>query len=688
MKKMLSVLLGLLAVSGAVPAIADYSRLWLSYDRLPETVAKKYVIAAISGSDASAVLINARNELLSAVAGLTGHRPPVQKMMVDGAVVLGTFGELKGLLSSTVAEKVSVLNGEGFLLQTTDIKDKKVTLIVSKTDVGVLYGVFHFIRLMQTQRSIDSLSIIEEPKIDLRMLNHWDNLDRSVERGYAGRSLWKFEELPENKDPRYTDYARYCASLGLNGAAINNVNADATILTDENLKKIKVLADVFREWGITLYLSANFSAPVKPSLGRHGIRGTGIGDLDTADPQDPIVQDWWKKKVADIYELIPDFGGFVVKANSEGMLGPKTYGRSHVDGANMFADVLKPYGGIILWRAFVYGGSNDRTKDAYREFKPLDGMFRENVFLQVKNGPIDFQPCEPFSPLFGAVPKTQLALELQITKEYLGQSTTLTYLGPMWRDVLDADIYGHGESVLADVVDGTLGQERTCMAGVANTGDGYDWCGNVFNQANWYAFGRLAWNPRLTSEEIADEWISMTFNCDAETRKTINQMMQGSYDANVDYSMPLGLTHIFEKGSHYGPGPAAWPMYHHADKKAVGIDRTKRGTDYAGQYSPDLQVQFNDIDQTPLKYLLWFHRVEWDTELSSGRTLWEELNNRYNRGVSYVDQMVETWKTLEGKVDPEIHASVLGKLKEEQKYARHWRRTCLDYFSRFAIPTE
>jgi len=465
------------------------------------------------------------------------------------------------------------------------IQGKKSTIITSKDPVGVLYGVFGFVRLMQTDKPVDSLSLAEEPVVSLRMLNHWDNLNGGIERGYAGRSLWRWNQLPEEQDQRYDDYARLCASVGINGVVLNNVNADSRILRQDYLEKVGTLADIFRNWGIQTYLSANFAAPMRPSDNFKGYSSRGIGKLDTADPLNPDVRKWWKNKTKEIYGLIPDFGGFLVKADSEGMHGPRAYKRTHVDGANMLADALKPHGGILIWRAFVYQIGKDRAMDAFNEFKKFDGQFMDNVIIQVKNGPLDFQPREPFTPLLGAMPNTQLAMEFQIAKEYLGQRTSLAYLGPMWSEILNSDTYAQGKgSIVAKVIDGSLhNQNISCIAGVANTGLNADWCGHVFNQANWYVFGRLAWNPRFSPDTIAEEWIKMTFRIDADTNAVIKKMMMGSYEAYVDYTMPLGLNFLASMANHYTPNPKRRGYYHRADSKGLGFDRTSHGSNYVSQ---------------------------------------------------------------------------------------------------------
>jgi alpha-glucuronidase len=517
------------------------------------------------------------------------------------------------------------------------------------------------------------------------VLNHWDNLDRTVERGYAGFSLWDWHKLPDYLDPRYTDYARANASLGINGTVITSVNANATSLTGEWLRKAKALADVFRPYGIRVYLTARFSAPIE------------IGGLKTADPLDPAVREWWAGKVGEIYALIPDFGGFLVKANSEGQPGPQDYKRSHADGANLLADALAPHGGVVMWRAFVYSSEvpDDRHKQAYNEFQPLDGKFRDNVMVQVKNGAIDFQPREPFHPLFGAMPKTPLMLELQITKEYLGFATHLVFLGPLFEETLRADTHARGEgSTVARVVDGSLhGYRHTGMAGVANVGTDRNWCGSVFDCANWYAFGRLAWNPSLDSRTIAGEWLRSTFGNDPGFVETVTGLMLASREAPVDYMTPLGLHHLMARDHHYGPGPwvsggprADWTSlyYHRADAEGVGFDRTASGSNAVAQYFPPVAARFGSRERVPDELLLWFHRVGWRERLRSGRTLWEELLVRYQRGVDTVRRMQATWASLARHVDAQRHQEVTAFLRIQEQEARWWRDACVLYFQTFS----
>lgn len=549
----------------------------------------------------------------------------------------------------------------------------------------MLYGVFHFLRLLQTRQNIDGLDIAESPKIQLRLLNHWDNLDRTVERGYAGFSLWDWHKLPDYIHTYYTDYARANASIGINGTVLNNVNADPLMLTPLYLEKVAALADVFRPYGLRVYLSVKFSAPEE------------IGGLPTADPLDEQVRRWWRDKVAEIYRYVPDFGGFLVKANSEGQPGPQGYGRSHADGANMLAEALAPYGGVVMWRAFVYDADNkeDRAKQAYNEFTPLDGKFHENVLVQVKNGPIDFQPREPFHPLFGAMPETPLMMEFQITQEYLGFSTHLVYLGTLFKEVLDADTYAKGEgSTVAKVIDGSLDRHHLSgIAGVANTGNDRNWTGHLFGQANWYAFGRLAWNHGLSAEAIAEEWLRMTISNDLKVVSTIKKIMLASRENTVNYMTPLGLHHIMGWNHHYGPAPWIkdkhrddWTSvyYHRADSTGIGFDRTASGSNAVSQYRPPVAETFASLEKCPDKYLLWFHHLDWDYQMRSGRTLWDELCHRYYQGVEAVREMQANWNSLEGKIDEEQYRHVQSLLRIQLKEAIWWRNACVLYFQTFS----
>ncbi|GHT11449.1 xylan alpha-1,2-glucuronidase [Bacteroidia bacterium] len=555
--------------------------------------------------------------------------------------------------------------------------DAKTGVSISAfSDRGLLYGAYHLLRLQQTKRLVYPLNIQESPKYNLRILNHWDNLDGTVERGYAGRSIWKWDELPAVISPRYKEYARANASIGINAAVVNNVNASPQILRTEMLAKVKVVADILRPYGIRVFLSVNFSSP------------TILSGLPTSDPLDAAVQQWWRNKANEIYKLIPDFGGFLVKANSEGQPGPQDFGRTHAQGANMLADALKTHKGIVMWRAFVYSPSNDdRAGQAYMEFVPLDGQFRDNVIIQVKNGPIDFQPREPFSPLFGAMKKTDVMAEVQITQEYLGHANHLAFLAPMWEEFLNSDTYSNGKNSL---VAGTI----TAMSGVANIGDETNWNGHHFAQANWYAFGRLAWNPQLRADEIADEWLRQTFSQDADFVEPVKKMMLQSWDAVVHYMMPLGLHHIFAVGHHYGPEPWGvipggrpdWqPWYfHNADTLGVGFDRTAAGSNAVSQYFVPLRQTFNDINTCPENLLLWFHHAPWNHAMHNGRSLWQELCYQYDEGVQQVREFQKVWDQQAAAIDAERFEHVQSRLKIQSRDAVWWKDACLLYFQEFA----
>ncbi len=596
-------------------------------------------------------------------------------------------------------DSLARLGNEGFLIRTCILNGHHCIAIAAGSDKGVLYGVFHFLRLLQTHQSLERLNIVSTPGIRYRILDHWDNLDRRVERGYAAdsRSGIGFCASPFIKINAIPGYARANASIyDINGVTVlNNVNASLIILTPDWLAKAAALADIFRPYGIRVYLSVNFSSPI------------GIGGLKTADPLDPAVQAWWKKKADEIYRYIPDFGGFLVKANSEGQPGPQNYGRTHADGANMLADALAPHQGILIWRAFVYSESGeDRAKQAYNEFKPLDGQFRKNVLLQVKNGPIDFQPRVPCHPLFGAMPNTPLMLEVQITQEYLGFSVhPQSYLAPLFEECLDADTYAKGQG-------STLSATISGMAGVANIGNDFNWCGHPFAQANWYAFGRLAVGvsypvarvcrfharattpPASASAAIADEWIRQTFSNRPGVVDTLKTIMMASREIAVDYMTPLGLHHIMGYSHHYGPAPwydkaprADWnPVYFHkADSGGIGFDRTAAGSNAIGQYAPEARVQWADPANCPDEWILWWHHVSWDYRLHSGRTLWEELCHKYYSGVDSVRWMQRCWNALQSSdIDGERWTQVKMLLTIQERDAVWWRNACLLYFQTFS----
>jgi len=577
--------------------------------------------------------------------------------------------------------------------------------IQANSDIGILYGVYDLLRRQQTGENIHEE--VCNPSYERRILNHWDNnLTGTIERGYAGRSIfWRKGKdslnVMDADRQLWQEYARANASIGINGTVLNNVNASPLILTGDYLERTKAIADVLRPYGIKTYLSINFASPQV------------IGGLKTADPLNTEVILWWKSKIKEIYDLIPDFGGFLVKANSEGQPGPQDFGRTHADGANMLADALAPFGGIVMWRAFVYNPSDeDRAKQAYSEFMPLDGQFRDNVIIQVKNGPIDFQPREPFSPLFGAMKKTSVMPELQITQEYLGQSVHLVFLATMWEEFLKSDTYQEGKgSTVARCTDGSLfPQKYTAIAGVSNIGSNVNWCGHPFAQANWYAFGRLAWNNSLLSEQIADEWIKLTFadnsdKIDAQNSiysadwqvnflQPVKQLMLNSREAAVNYMMPLGLHHIFAADHHYGPGPwwalvgvrKDWtpPYYHKADSIGIGFDRTATGSNAVSQYHEPLQSIFSNLQTCPDIYLLWFHHVPWNYVMKNGQTLWGELCYRYDKGVRQIREFQKTWDQVQRYVDAERFSEVQIKLREQSMNAQVWKDACLLYFQQFS----
>jgi len=656
--------------------------LWLRYMRADAATSAR--IAAhgqvIAAPGDSATMQVARNELLRGITGLTGATPTLSNIVAPGALWLATPRTAPAL-----PLKLDGLGQEGYAIRSIRVEGKPVTLIAANSDSGLLHGAFHWLRLAQSGAALDAIDIRSAPRIGLRLLNHWDNLDGTVERGYAGSSIWDWWRLPDWKGPRYTDYARANASIGINGTVLNNVNAKSDSLTAPYIAKAAALADVFRPYGIKVYLSVKWTAPME------------LGGLKTADPLDPAVAAWWKAKADEIYTAIPDFGGFLVKANSEGQPGPQDYSRTHADGANMLAAAVKPHGGIVMWRAFVYAHDNpdDRAKQAYADFKPLDGQFADNVIVQVKNGAIDFQPREPFHPLFGAMPRTPLMMEFQITKEYLGQSTHLTYLGPLFEETLKSDTFAKGKgSTVAKVIDGSLdGHRLTGIAGVANIGMDRDWSGSIFNQADWYAFGRMAWNPDLTADAVAREWVALTFTPDKAVVEPVVAMMMGSREAAVDYMTPLGLAHVMDTGHHYGPGPwvsdlarPEWnPVYYHkSDATGIGFDRTKSGSNAIAQYAPPLARRFADPRTTPERDLLWFHHLPWDYRLASGETLWDGMVHRYDRGVAYVAGMRATWEGLRPMIDAERFAQTQTFLAIQQREAQWWRDASIAYFQSIA----
>ncbi len=667
--------------------------LWLRYQKVDNSqLLNSYskTLAKLNFPVNSATLTEAKNELQQGLDGLLDTNLPETDGISKGTLLVGTPASSKVLSDiHAITNEISVLGDEGFLIKTMKVNGTPCTVIAARKDMGVMYGVFHFLRLLQTQSDIKELNITQVPKLQRRMLNHWDNLNGTIERGYAGYTLWDWQRLPGYSDPRYRDYARANASIGINGTVLNNVNANARSLTTEYLIKAAALADVFRPYGIRVYLTARFSAPKE------------LRALNTADPLNPEVRQWWKDKVKEIYKYIPDFGGFLVKANSEGQPGPQDYKRTHADGANMMAEALEPYGGIVMWRAFVYENSRnvDRAGNGYEEFKPLDGKFNKNVFVQPKNGPIDFQPREPFHPLFGAMPQTPLMLEFQITQEYLGYATNLAYLGPLFEECLDADTYtkGKGTTVANVLEDYNRSHGISGIAGVANIGTDINWCGHLFGQSNWYAFGRMAWNPELSSEEVADEWLRMTFNNNTSFVNPIKEMMQQSRETVVNYRNPLGLNHIMNFATHYGPGPwykdPHWDAkdYHKADETGIGVDRTSKGSNVVNQYAKPLAEILENLNTCPQKDLLWFHHLPWDYKMPSGKILWDELVAYYYKGVEEVRGMRKLWDSMEGKIDAERFNHVKQLLKVQEDEAIWWRDGCVLYFQTFSkrpIPSQ
>jgi alpha-glucuronidase len=664
--------------------------LWLRYRPLPVALGERLrprAAAIVSLGGDSPTLRAARQELQRGLSGLTGRMPPLAVTPRAGSVVLARSAALPP--SPGRAARLRSLGPEGYLVQRTRLRGVDVTLIAANSDVGLLYGSFAWLRALQAGgaealSAIAAPALASRPALPRRLLDHWDNLDRSVERGYAGESIWNWWELPDIVDPRYTDYARANASLGINGAVLNNVNAKAEVLGAPFIARAAALAGVLRPYGIRVYLSVRWSTPFE------------LHETRSADPLEPDVAAWWQRKAGEIYRAIPDFGGFLVKANSEGQPGPQDYGRSHADGANMLARALAPHGGIVMWRAFVYnppaepGQTADRAAQAYDQFKPLDGKFDRNVIVQVKNGPVDFQPREPVHPLFGAMPGTPLMIEFQVTKEYLGFATHLAYLGPLFEEALRFDTRAGGQAAaVAEVLDGGCGGPVGGIAGVANIGSSRNWTGSDFDQANWYAFGRLAWDPRLDSAAIAREWAAQTWSPDPRVREAVAALMMRSREAVVDYMTPLGLHHLMGTGHHHGPAPWVddlarpdWnPVYYHrAGRDGIGFDRSAAGSNAAARYAPELARRLQDPATTPPALLLWFHHLPWDYRMPSGRTLWEELVAHYDHGVAEAAAMRASWEQIRPLVDARRADDVARRLARQQAEAQWWRDACLAYF--------
>ena len=671
---------------GQVPLTdEDGYRLWLRYAP-PGDAANAYRSAirtiSVAGTTPTADVI--RTELHQALTSMLGAAPPAPMGTAPGSLIIGTPAQSDAIRALKWDRELTALGREGFIIRTTRVSGQPAIVVASIGDTGALYGTFHLLRLMQAAQPIAPLNLSERPRIQIRMLNHWDNMDGTIERGYAGRSLWQWNELPARIDPRYIDYARANASIGINATAINSVNANAIVLTPDYLDKVAALAAAWRPYGLRLYLSANFASPIR------------LGGLKTADPLDRGVIDWWKAKADEIYQRIPDFGGFLVKANSEGQPGPKDYKRNHAEGANCLADAVASHGGNVIWRAFIYDEDvdPDRAKRAYIEFTKLDGQFRPNVLVQVKNGAIDFMPREPFHPLFGALTRTPVLAEIQATQEYLGQAKHLVYLGTMWEEFLDADTYAKGKgSTVGKVLQGDVVPQRvTGMASVLNPGLDRNWCGHHFSQSNWYASGRLAWNPELSARAIADEWTRMTFTNDPAAVKTIVDLMMGSREAFVNYTMPLGLHHLIG-GNHYAPMPqnakaprADWTAtyYHQASTDGIGFDRSMRGNQAVAQYFPPVRDRFDSLATCPEMFLLWFHRLPWHYKLRSGKTLWEGLCEKYAEGARQALAMQATWNRLTDRIDAQRHKEVADRLAIQVGDAQKWRDEILKYFQQFS----
>lgn len=676
----LVVLAATLLLHPAHAAAEDSYDLWLRYRLLPaaeQARLKTHATAIVMPASRSTTLDAARGELQRGLEGMLGTPPDSSTTLRDGALVLATPASLKALGSTL---DTSRLGPEGYHLLSTRLQGRKVTLLAANGDTGLLYGAFAWLRAASTGIPLGSLDQRSVPALQLRVLNHWDNLDRSVERGYAGQSIWNWWELPDILDPRYIDYARANASIGINGTVLNNVNASADMLTAPFIAKTAALAEVLRPYGIKVYLSVRFSTPLE------------LKETPSADPLHPEVAAWWERKAAEIYRAIPDFGGFLVKANSEGQPGPHDYGRSHADGANMLAKALAPHGGVVMWRAFVYSEENpaDRARQANDQFQPLDGQFAPNVIVQVKNGAIDFQPREPFHPMFSAMTRTPLMMEFQITKEYLGFATHLAYLGSLYEETLRSDTRVRPGATVAKLLDGSVHRQRlTGMAGVANIGSARNWSGSDFDQANWYAFGRFAWNPGTGAREVAREWTLQTFSSNPSTVAAIMDMMMQSREAVVNYMTPLGLHHVMGTGHHHGPAPwvanlarPEWnPVYYHrADKNGIGFDRTAAGSNAISQYAPALAKEFADPRTTPEQYLLWFHHLPWDYKTRSRRTLWIELVTRYDSGLAAAIALHDSWMRLDTVIDGRRHRDVAARLRKQVEEAQWWRDASIAYF--------
>ncbi|KEO75768.1 alpha-glucuronidase family glycosyl hydrolase [Anditalea andensis] len=670
-------------LTSAIQASAnDGYKLWLQYYSIPDDSESRSHFGSIHVSGNSPTIEAIKQELDLAANGFFGTQAIMKEADEASIIIKKHDKEIANVISK---KDINSIGDQGFVIKTIKSGSQTKIYITANSDLGLLYGTFKWLQYVQKGDMLPEDGLVQSPKIERRILNHWDNLDRTVERGYSGFSIWNWHRLPRHIDQQYLDYARANAAIGINGTVVTNVNANSLVLTEEYLEKVAALADVFRPYGIKTYLTARFSSPIE------------IGKLNTADPLDPDVQKWWADKAEEIYRHIPDFGGFLVKADSEGQPGPHNYKRSQAEGANLLADALKPHGGIVMWRAFVYSeeSPDDRAKQAYNEFKPLDGKFRDNVIVQVKNGAIDFQPREPFHPMFGGLTQTPLMMEFQITQEYLGHDTHMAFLSNMYEEVLQTDTHAKGEgSTVSKIISGNLhDHDLTAIAGVANIGTDRNWTGNHFHQANWYSYGRLAWDPDESSDIIAKDWLELTFTRDETFVSKIQKMMLDSHQMVVNYMTPLGLHHIMAWNHHYGPGPWItdkhrddWTStyYHQASSYGIGFDRTASGSNALSQYHPHLSEKWSDKSSVPEKYLLWFHHVAWDHTLSSGRILWDELALRYQKGVNEARNNIETWQEMEGKIDQERFKHIASFLKIQAEEAEWWKNACLLYFQQFS----
>lgn len=667
-------------------------RAWLQYRPIENQDlldSYKGYASSIYVATKSSITKSATDELTNALHTMIGVSPKVVENITDqSTIILGKFKDLPieefGLNTETFAD----LNQDSYVLKTVEYQDEKKIIIVGKTDRGVLYGSFHLLRLLQSNAAIDGLNITEVPRNQLRMINQWDNIDGSIERGYAGKSIfYQNNDITDNMD-RIRDYARLLASVGINAISINNVNVwevETYLITEKFLPKVAQIADIFRDYGIKLFLCINYASPIE------------LGKLDTADPLDENVREWWKDKVAEIYDYIPDFGGFVVKADSEHRPGPFSYDRDHADGANVLAEALKPYDGLVIWRCFVYNclqdwrdRSTDRARAAYDNFKPLDGQFLDNVILQIKNGPMDFQVREPVSPLFGAMPKTNQMLELQVTQEYTGQQIDVCYLVPQWKEILDFDTYANGPGTpVKSIVDGSQFQyKHSGIVAVSNIGDDENWTGHTLAQANLYGYGRLTWNPDLATEEITREWIQATFGHDQEVMEHVTFILHNSWRTYENYTAPLGVGWMVNPNHHYGPNVDGyeydvWGTYHYADRDGIGVDRTvETGTGYSAQYFSPNKEMYNSLEKCPDELLLFFHHVPYTHRLKSGETVIQHIYNTHFEGVEEVKEFIKHWEALEGKVDDWIYRNVRERFDRQLANAIEWRDRINTYFYR------